>query len=157
MNLLKGMGTEVEEDEMNMIPKKEQSVWDYFIISRHNKLYLMWQTLTILCCLTSAYLYAYMAAFEEPHAGSITFILLYAHEGVFLISMILNFFVEYQNEGDVKPVRDIVLIGKRYINTNFRNDLIPLIPLQLIQLPHGYTRLFLIIKIVRIVNGFQLF
>lgn len=118
---------------------------------------MIWTTVDIICCLTSSYLCAYMAAFENPHVGHILFDLLYAHETIFLISMILRFFVDYQNEGDVRPVRDIIKIGKRYLDTKFRYDLIPLIPLQLIPLPHGYARLFLIIKIIRLVNGFQLF
>ena len=43
-----------------------ESIMDIFIISKDNKIYLIWRAIVIFSCLTSSYFYAYMAAFENP-------------------------------------------------------------------------------------------
>lgn len=75
--LQKEISAEGHSEEQPARAPDEQSVWNYFIISRHNKIYLVWQTIDILCCLSSSYLCAYMAAFENPQFGSRLFTVLY--------------------------------------------------------------------------------
>jgi len=70
-----------------------------------------------------------MAAFENPKPGTFLFTLNWTYEFIFLISMISNFLVEYQDEGMSKPIRDITKICWRYIKGDFLFDFIPLVPL----------------------------
>ena len=114
------------------IVDSDLQIFNKLVISRHNKLYLFWKFLDVLSCFISSCFYAYMAAFEDPHPESVMFVMMWVFESVFLISMVLNFLVEYRNEGEERPIRDIVKIGHRYLKGAFANDLVPLIPLQLI-------------------------
>ena len=127
-----------------------------FIMSSTNQFYLYWISLNTLCCLTSSYVYAYMAAFrtanEPGHLESVN----YAFETLFAISIVMRFFVDYYEEGKQFPVRDLTLIAKNYLRTDFLYDFIPLIPLQELDLPRGYARFFYVIKIFRLFNGFKL-
>ena len=98
-----------------------------------------------------------MAAFENPNPGTFLFTLNWTYEFIFLISLISNFLVEYQDEGMSRPVRDISKICWRYLKGQFLFDFIPLVPLQLITMKDGKERLFILIKIIRLVNGFKVF
>ena len=51
------------------------------------------------------------------------------YEGIFLVSLILNFFMEYKPDGQSFPVRDLSLISVRYLKGQFLMDFVPLIPL----------------------------
>ena len=145
-------------DEEEIAVKEELlSPFDWIIISQENKLLSIWHIIDITCCFISPYFYAYLSAFQNPHVGEKLFIMLYTFEGIFLVSLLLNFLVEYQNLGDGKPVRDLQMIGKRYIDTDLKRDLIPLLPLQLIPLPGDYGRLFLFIKSMRLFKAIQHF
>ena len=115
-----------EEDENKA--RESDSFFDHFIICQHNKIYLIWRGLVIFSCLTSSYFYAYMAAFENPHPGTFLYKINMVYEIIFLISLISNFLVEYQDEGMPKPVRDISKICWRYLKGQFLFDFIPLVP-----------------------------
>lgn len=128
-----------------------------FIIGRKNPLYKLWGVFEVFCCLTSSYIYAYMAAFENPEPGTNLFKLFISYEIIFLVAFLLNFLVEYTPKGEEKPVRDIKSIAWNYLKGNFALDFIPLIPLQFIDLPGGKERLFIIIKLIRIFNGLKVF
>jgi len=80
-------------------------------------------------CLTSCYFYAYIAAFGIPHVDHILYLIYVIYESIFLISLILNFFVEFKPDGQSFPVRDLAKIALRYLRTSFIMDFIPLIPL----------------------------
>ena len=108
---------------------EKMSAFDPIIISYKNKLYTLWFTLEIFCCFISPYLYAYLAAFQNPHSGDVLFNILYSFEAIFLVSILLNFLLEYVDEGTQRPVRDLEKIGNRYYNSSFKRDLIPLVPL----------------------------
>mmetsp|Transcript_8274 Transcript_8274/g.12665 ORF Transcript_8274/g.12665 Transcript_8274/m.12665 type:complete len:275 (-) Transcript_8274:174-998(-) len=107
-------------------------------------------------CLTSCYFYAFIAAFGLPSRGEFLNTAYVAYESIFTISIVLNFFVEYQPDGSSFPVRDLFLVAKKYFRGTFIWDLVPLLPLQMLDL-NGYERLFFIIKIMRLVIGFRIF
>ena len=52
------------------------------------------------------------------------------YESCFLIEMILQFFRKVTPDGQSKELKDIMIISKNYISTNFIWHLIPLIPFQ---------------------------
>ena len=117
----------------------------------------MWGVFEVFCCLTSSYIYAYMAAFENPKPGTVLFDLFIIYELIFLASFLFNFLVDFTPKGEDKPVRDIKKIAWNYLTSNFALDFIPLVPLQFIDLPGGKERLFIIIKLIRIFNGLKVF
>ena len=49
---------------------RNKGILDMISIPEDNKLYLYWRSISIFCCLTSSYFYAYMAAFQDPQRGS---------------------------------------------------------------------------------------
>ena len=89
----------------------EKSIFDCFIIGANSKLYKLWLILEALCCLISPFIYAVMAAFVGAHPGEPLFIMMYSFESIFLLTVVMKFFVEYRNEGDERPVRDLLKIG----------------------------------------------
>ena len=70
----------------------------------------------------------------------------------FVVSLLMNFFVEYKIEGQVQPIRDLQKIAMNYIQGYFFFDLIPVIPFQLLDL-NGEEKLFYIIKVMRLYIG----
>ena len=69
--------------------------------------------------------------------------------------MLLNFFKAYKpnDHGDVAEIRDLRLISYRYLSTDFKYDIIPLLPLQFIHLKNHRERLFYLLKVVRLKYG----
>ena len=86
--------------------------------------------ITLLCTISS-YHYIYLATFDNLKSWDIAF------EGIFLIEMICKFSLEYIPEDSTIPVRNIKKIAIHYLKTSFVYDLIPLIPLQLLNQPFG--------------------
>ena len=80
---------------------------ELIIIRQNNRYYLYWRTINTLCCLTSSYFYAYMAAFKEAAEDVHLTNLNLSFETIFLISMVLQFLVEYKEIGQPHPVRDL--------------------------------------------------
>ena len=76
-----------------------------------------------------------MAAFRNDgsHSENVAYDLF---EFIFLTDMILTFFVDYQPIGQQSPVRSFKNIGINYIKGKFAFELIPLLPLQKMKLPH---------------------
>ena len=72
--------------------------------------------------------------------------------------MMMQFFIEYKD--DIKlnhdHVRNLKKIAINYIQTDFKMDFIPLIPMQLISLPRNRGRLFYLVKIVRLLKGLKI-
>ena len=97
-------------------------------------------------------MYAYMAAFEDQDETVLWHISLY-FESIFLLSMGLKFLYEYKKDDSEMNERDLSKIAVHYLKGEFLFDFIPLIPLNLLDL-NGYERLFYLIKIIRLVNGF---
>lgn len=107
----------------------KKSILDMISIPEDYKPYLYWRSINIFCCLTSSYFYAFMAAFEDPAPGSFLQKINVIFEIVFLISMFLQFLVEYTPPGQLVPVKDISMISMRYLKGEFWKDFIPIIPL----------------------------
>ena len=71
----------------------------------------------------------------------------------FLSDLICNFFVEYipaKTEENKEPIRDFVEIGTRYLKGQFLFDFIPILPLHLVYLPYNLSRLFYLVKMIRV-------
>ena len=101
-----------------------------------------------------------MASFltEDPDPKSNLFKMDIFFEAVFLISMIVEFLTDYQPEQQgQEPIRDPILIAKKYIYGGFIVDLFALIPFTyFIQLKDGYGRLFYLVRVLRLKKGFQI-
>lgn len=91
---------EMEPDSDSSSDNDVVNISEYFIISANNKVYLWWRTVYTVACLTSSYLYAFMAAFaapgkyEEIHKKFVI-----GFEFNFLINCILMLLVDYKEEG----------------------------------------------------------
>ena len=107
----------------------KKSILDLISIPEDNKVYLYWRSLNIFCCLTSSYFYAFMAAFEDPAEGSFLYVINIIYEIIFLISILIQFLVEFTPPGQIVPVKDITQISLRYLKGEFWKDFIPIIPL----------------------------
>ena len=79
-------------------------------------------------------------------------------EGTFLFDIIVNFLLTFEVEGSGHNVeRDLSKIASNYFWGNFKNDLLPLLPLQLIELGKGRGALFFLVKLLRLWKGFKIF
>jgi hypothetical protein len=97
-----------------------------------------------------------LAAFPGAEEGPLTMVNL-IYEIIFAISIMLKFLYEYKIEdAEQPPVRDLQKIGMRYLKDQFIWDFIPIIPFPALDF-NGYERLFYLIKIMRLVNGFKVF
>jgi len=70
---------------------------DLIVINLNSKFRIWWGILETWCQLTSSYLYAYMAAFEDVDTG-ILLTINYVLEGIFGLSLIFKFFYEYKRD-----------------------------------------------------------
>lgn len=75
-------------------------------------------------------------------------------ESFFLFDVIFTFFVEFEVDGQIQPVRDLKSIAVNYLKGQLIFDVLPLLPLQLIPLK-GEERMFYIIKLIRIGTGIE--
>ena len=67
----------------------------------------------------------------------------------FTLSVIFNFFIEYEDDTSLMPIRDINKIAERYIKGDFLIEALPCLPIQYLDLG-GDERRFYLIKIIRI-------
>jgi hypothetical protein len=102
---------------------------DMISIPEDNRVYMVWRSFNVFCCLTSSYFYAYMAAFENPATGSFLGRLNFIYECIFTVSMLIQFLVEFTPPGQRTPVKDISQISLRYLKGEFWKDFVPIIPL----------------------------
>ena len=99
-----------------------------------------------------------MAAFSQRNDNDEYVLLLvsWTYEACFLLALCIEFFVDYKEDGMNSPERDISKTSYRYLSNEFCFDAIPCLPLQFVSLG-GNERLFYLIKIIRLFNGFKLF
>ena len=71
--------------------------------------------------------------------------------------MYTKFTTDFIHDGDTVPERDLAVIAKRYLKGDFIWDLIPLLPLSMIFEHTKSSKLFFILKTLRIINGIKLF
>ena len=81
----------------------------------------------------------------------------YVFESMFFLYTILQFIKEYTPEFQLTPVRNLKLICRNYLETQFKWDIIPLIPLQEIKFGNNRNRLFFLIKLIRLFKGLKMF
>jgi phosphatidylglycerophosphate synthase len=108
-----GLEGEDEDDHSG----EEVSIISLIIITEKSKVLRVWYFGYIVCCLLSSYFYVYVAAFQHNESENKYWWLeaeLY-FEGIFLISIILNFLTDYKDEDTGKVVRDISKIAMRYL------------------------------------------
>lgn len=77
-------------------------------------------------------------------------------EVFYLLDLILNFFVEYKEEDETRVVREFHLTMINYIKNDFLIDLLPILPLEYLNLGGNMARHFFLIKVTRIRKGYQL-
>ena len=77
------------------------------------------------------------------------------YESYFLLTIVFTFFVEYEVVGQLVPVRDLKKIAENYMKGHFLLDLIPVIPLQLLEVSEQARAIFYIIKFIRIFIGIE--
>ena len=119
------------------------------VINRNGTFYKFEQTIISLTALVSCYVYMYMACFGREAMGlQIYFVI----ESLFALDMLLTFFVEVQVDG--KMEREINLITVNYIKTTFLVDLLPLVPFELILVHMNNSKLFFLLKLIRIRKGY---
>ena len=99
------------------------------VISKDNKVYLLWNIIHANCCMISCYFYMVFAAFENLQDHAIAWQITLGFEIVFSITTIISFFVEYTEADGQDPIRDPTMIAKNYLRTEFLQDFIPIIPL----------------------------
>jgi hypothetical protein len=127
---------------MDMLSEKKQKLFNYleeqnssgkssfFIISTSNRLYKVWQAITICMCLISSYIYINIAAFRMHgyEDEQVTEIFL-TFEIFFFIDMIMQFFIERIPQGHTKPIRELEKIAMIYLKGDFIIDIIAICPL----------------------------
>ncbi len=93
----------------------------------------------------------YIAAFGFPIKKSYV-VLTNLVDLVFWIEIILNFFQQYKDEVEYKPVKDVRMISYRYLKTNFIVDLIATIPFRYLKLTKNpmILDLFQLLKLLRL-------
>lgn len=126
---------------------------DRFVFSPHHPVYVFYDRLMIILHFVSSLCYGYLSAFRHKHeaeAMAAQEAAMNIVEGLFFINMVANCFKEYQPDHALQPVTECKLIASHYYSTDLLWDLIPLVPLQLLELKRSRHRLFYLIKIVRI-------
>ena len=149
------MGMNIGSDDEN--EAEDESFFRRIVISPDTMFSQCWRVIYIFSCLTSSYFYAYISAFGVPvHPEPLWYINM-IYEGIFLISLLLNFITAYKPQGDMsKPVKNINMISTRYFKGNFIFDFLPLIPFaDIIVFDSGIQRLFYLIKLMRFFTGFN--
>lgn len=136
---------------------------DWFIISMSNIYYQYYKGFLILLNFWSSFIYAYCSTYMEhlSESAMIRFkILDQFFEIIFVLSMILNCFVEYHYPASKFVERDLKTLIKLYVKDGrFIYDLVTIVPYHRIFRPWlalKYYRLFYLVKVTRIINAFRL-
>lgn len=132
--------------------KKEINWQDFVVISKKSKLYIFWKIGFVLSCLISSYQFTWFAVFGHAIPGTLSYRLMMFFEVYFIISIVFNFFLEYEVQGQTQPVRDLMKIISTYLRGWFIIDVIPCIPLQSIDMG-GAEIDFYLIKNMRLYIG----
>ena len=130
------------------------------MIRENNPFYLFFNFIVSCLCIVSSYIYLYMASLRYPTDLDETkeeMLIIYIFESIFLVHMLLQFIKEYRLEDKNEVITQLLEIIINYIKTGFLIDLIPLLPFWLMKLPRQRQRLFLLLKMIRLVKGFTLF
>jgi len=77
-------------------------------------------------------MYPYCAAFGFPHRYDASAILIFSSELVALLSMVINFFLAYKEEGSLNFETNQRKIAMNYLKGRFRLDIIVFTPFGLL-------------------------
>ena len=135
---------------------QNKELLDKLVFSPNNRIYAWYNRLMISLNVISSIVYAFMSAFRNQHDEKEFEKLQYTMnfiEILFFVNMVANCFKEYIPQFQIKPVKKFKPIFANYLANEFFNDLIPLIPFQILTFKHKRERLFYLIKIIRI-NSF---
>jgi len=127
-------------------------------IDHESKFSAVWSMLDIFCCLTSSYVYAWVACFGTE-GTEILSVLTVVYEVIFTLTIAVNFLTNYTPDGETIKVQDLAAIAVRYRKGQFTIDIIAWFPLVffLDNSKNRFYRLLYIIKIIRLFKGFQVF
>lgn len=131
------------------------------VINHNSPGYLAFNFFVTFCCLVSSYIAVYMACHRITMEGkgfTLVVFIMYSFEAVFMLDIFVNFLLSYEYMSPLgKQVqRDVIEIAKHYLTTTFYKDLIPIVPLQMIELKNNRNTLFYLIKLFRLAKGFRL-
>jgi len=154
INISFAQNKEVDLDAIDKFKMDSVPAFPNCIIIKHTNRFLsVWNFLFVLSCCCSSYFYAYLAAFKHPGVNLKQLYTELTFEGIFLVTLLVNFITDYMEDGNPTPVRDLNKICQRYLKGQFIFDFIPLIPLPHLTLWHGQEKYFYLIKVVRLVIG----
>ena len=109
----------------------------------------------------SSYIYLYIAMnadHKTPLFGSAsTDAIINSMELVYVIDICAKFCLAYTPIGKTVSIRELSKTSKHYLETRFIWDLIPTIPLQLLNLNHHFHYKLLLIKVMRLKRGLEVF
>ena len=110
--------------------KKREIDWiDFIVISKKSRLYIVWRIGFVISCLISSYQFTWFAVFGHPEDNTFSKKLSNFFEFYFILSIFFNFIIEYEEVGQVHPVRDFMKIITHYSQGWMILDLIPCIPM----------------------------
>lgn len=98
---------------------------DYFILSSNMKVVQIFGIIMLIFAIISTLTSAVYACFGPPSRGLLEFD--YLMEFFFLLDIIRNFFMEYEDFEERKIIRDHKMIAKRYLKGAFIVDLIAIL------------------------------
>lgn len=132
--------------------------WELITIDHKGDSYLYYNLFVTMCCLISSYIYVAIAAFRRPNSEEINSAVWW-FEGIFVVDILINFLLTYDDQNlttaDQKEW-DIRNTGTHYIQNNLWKDLLPTIPLQLMDMKNDRNQLFFLVKLMRLKKGFNI-
>lgn len=94
------------EELDNFHKQHETKDWtDRFVVSKKGLAYAIVSFLYVMSSLITPYIYAWYLVFGREDSAWVE----YMFESFFVFNLIFQFFVEFQREGKVEPVRDLKL------------------------------------------------
>lgn len=78
-------------------------------------------------------------------------------ESIFLVHLIMQFFVEYEDETGQRTIRNLQLTAINYVKTRFIFDFIPLLPINFIPMYRKREYLFYVVKMTRLYRSLEFF
>ena len=98
-------------------------------MNRKRPIFLIEHLVYVVLSLVSPYIYAWFTVFGTPERDTVWFKAMIFFEGFFSLNIIFTFFVEYDVDDQIEPVRDLLKIAKNYLKGQFIIEIIPLLPL----------------------------
>jgi len=124
---------------------------DRFVISPDSRYKQFFNIVIIILSLLSTISAAYFACFgfiEQPIFVALELMM----ESCFLVDIILNFLLQYKDDEDFKPVKDLKKIAIRYLKRFFIIDFLATVPLRYMMLTDDpdTLQLFQLLKLLRL-------